>query len=338
MSAISSNDCVQPFYFRDIAARGAIVKMQNSFVEALNGHQYPAAINRLLGECITASSLMSTHLKFSSRLSIHARSIQAQAKFSDTTEIAPVNMLVAESHMKISGDNADSEENMQAISVRGLARIEERIDAAKLQQALQNKARLGELLGQSQLAVTIEPDRGERYQGIVNAQAESLSASLEDYFRQSEQLDTRFYLFVGDTQCAGLMMQEMPNHGGKSERHPIGFEDEFQSKLWEELVVLASSIKEQELFNLTPEDCLHRLFHQHDYGLRQPAPVHFRCSCSREGTVNALRNIAYDELDSILKEEGEITLDCEFCSSRYRFDRDDIDAIKGIPRAGSRLN
>ena len=302
--------------------------MQNSFVEALNGHAYPPTVNQLLGECIVASCLMSTHLKFSARLSIQARAVQSPQTGKTT---APISMLIAESHMK---KHQDSEENWQSHSIRGLARINDNADPA----TLQNEAQLGSLLGRSQLAVTIEPDRGERYQGIVDAQSSSLGKSLEDYFKQSEQLDTRFCLFVGETQCAGVIMQEMPNHGGKSERHPIGFEDQEESNLWEELVILASSVQQDELFNLTPEDCLHRLFHQHDYDIGQPIPVQFACSCSREGTVNAIKSIDYDELDSILREEDEITLDCEFCSSRYRFNRKDIEAIKGIPESGKTIN
>jgi len=325
MTAISSNDCILPFYFRSIAARGAIVKIQNSYVEALNGHQYSMPINNLLGECLMASCLMGTHLKSSARLAIQARALNNDTQINQ----APVSMLIAETHVQ-KEDNYDSSQQLQKI--RGLARINAERPLSS------TDADLGTLLGRSQLAVTIEPDTGERYQGIVNAQASSLAKSLEDYFLQSEQLDTRFYLFVGETQCAGMMMQEMPNHGGKSERHPIGFTDEEDCKRWEELLVLAHSIKQEELFNLTPEECLHRLFHQHEYAIADPTPVQFGCRCSREGTINAIRIIDYQELNEILNTDGEVALDCEFCSTRYRFDHNDIASIKGLPDSGDTIN
>jgi len=332
MSSISLKDCVQPFYFEHIAARGALVSLQNSFVEALNGHQYPASINALLGECLLATSLMSTHLKFSARLSIHARSLSRPG---DTP--APVSMLTAETHMQRHA--ADNTSPQQTLSIRGLARLQ---DSAIAASTSDQAVSLAALLGRAQLAVTIEPDRGERYQGIVNAQASSLTHSLEDYFHQSEQLDTKFYLFTSETQCAGIIMQEMPNHGGKSERSPIGFDAEEDKLLWEELVTLASSIRAEELFTLSPADCLHRLFHQHQYALAAPIPVSFKCSCSRERTTAALQSIHYDELKQLLEEQGEITMDCEFCSTRYRYNHSDIARIKNqptpIPRKPSDLN
>ena len=329
MTAISSNDCVLPFYFRGIAARGAVVKLQNSFVEALNGHQYPDAINSLLGESLAASSLMSTHLKSSARLSIQARAIKPTAL--DTDPSPAVSMLYAETHMLKTGGEQG---HWQTQSIRGLAHLNDSNDS----QIAPDATHLSALLGRSQLAVTIEPDKGERYQGIVNAQSSCLAKSLEDYFQQSEQLATRFHLFTSKTQCAGLIIQEMPNHGGKSERHPIGFESQEANELWEELLILAGSIHEDELLHLTPEDCLHRLFHQHDYGLGEPIPVKFACSCSLEGTSNALKIVDYEELDAILREEGEVTLDCEFCSTRYRYDRKAIANIKGIPYHGDTIN
>ena len=330
MAANSTNDCVLPFYFRNIAARGAIVKIQNSFIEALNNHQYTSPVNSLLGECLIASCLMSTHLKSSARLSIQARAISSKSKPNQ----AMINMLVAETYMakKNVGDRVQ-----QTQQIRGLARMNETVEP-HTGVLLDKNVDLGSLLGRSQLAVTIEPDTGERYQGIVDAQADSLSNSLEDYFQQSEQLDTRFYLFASENQCAGMIMQEMPNHGGKSERHPIGFADEEESKLWEELLVMAGSLKREELINLPPEDCLHRLFHQHDYGTAELVPVQFACRCSIEGTKNAIKIVDYQELDDILKKDGEVALDCEFCSTRYRFDRKAIAGIKGLPDPQDTIN
>lgn len=327
--AISSNDCVQPFYFNDIAARGALVKIENSFVEAVNGRPYGDAINSLLGQSLAAVCLMSTHLKFSSRLSIQARSMQSARRSQQSAQDASIDMLLAETKMDKHGD---SEFAMPHQSIRGLVRMKQEADVSA-----HDHATLANLLGPSQLAVTIEPDNGERYQGIINAQCDSLSESLVDYFRQSEQLDTRLLLFASSQCAAGLLLQEMPNHGGKSERCPIGFEDKRQADIWQEISVLAHSITEDELFNLTAEDCLHRLFHQHNVALADPVAVIFDCGCSYERTRNALRTIAYDELLSILKEDGDIVMDCEFCSARYRFDKKAIDILKN-QQDGSKVN
>ena len=50
------------------------------------------------------------------------------------------------------------------------------------------------MLGKGTLAITIEPEGGERYQGIVPMDAGNLSQCLEFYFQQSEQLSTKIKL------------------------------------------------------------------------------------------------------------------------------------------------
>ena len=320
-TAISSNDCIQPFFFTGLPARGALVKLENSFVEAVNGHAYPEAINNLLGQSLAAVCLMGTHLKFSARLSLQARALDAINAQGLATESTPgaISLMLAEAEMS----KYSSGTVQQRQSIRGLARLSEKGQ-------INNEAEysLGSLLGRSQLAITVEPDNGERYQGIVNAQSNSLAASLEDYFVQSEQLSTKLMLFANETQATGLLLQEMPNHGGKTERSPIGFEDEEQARYWEEIGIIAQSLTASEMFSLTAEDSLHRLFHQYEYQLSEPVPVGFACSCSQERTGQALENVSMDALEPILQEDGEIVMDCEFCSSRYRFDRTAIELIK----------
>ena len=46
------------------------------------------------------------------------------------------------------------------------------------------------LLGDAVLAITVTPDKGERYQGIVPLSGDNLAECLEFYFSQSEQVPT----------------------------------------------------------------------------------------------------------------------------------------------------
>ena len=254
-------------------------------------------------------------------------SVNAQGLTEDSGDAA-ISLMLAEAEMTRFRDGTLP----QRQSIRGLARLND----TAMPQSTQHQS-LASLLGQSQLAVTVEPESGERYQGIVNAQSPTLAESIEDYFVQSEQLATQLHLFANDTQAVGLLLQEMPNHGGKSERFPIGFEDQMQAQFWEEISVIARSITSDEMFSLAAEDCLHRLFHKHAYEISEPVPVGFACSCSQERTGSALENIAMDALEAILQEDGEIVMDCEFCSSRYRFDRTAVELIKMGNQPG-RLN
>ncbi len=52
-------------------------------------------------------------------------------------------------------------------------------------------ADLKTLVGNGYVVITITPSEGERYQGVVGLEGDTLAACLEDYFMRSEQLPTR---------------------------------------------------------------------------------------------------------------------------------------------------
>ena len=55
----------------------------------------------------------------------------------------------------------------------------------------------------------------------------------------------------------------------------------------------------------------------------QTAP-RFACRCSREKLRNALASIRREELEEIIRERGELVLNCEFCRKQYRFSQRDL--------------
>lgn len=175
------------------------------------------------------------------------------------------------------------------------------------------QASLPELLGQGRMVLTAESPGGERYQGIVSLDGNDLATALQGYFDQSEQLPTRLWLTADENKACGLFLQRLPGEG----------EDE----PWNRVVMLADTITDEELHALDTETLLHRLFHEEDLRLFEPEPVAFRCSCSRERVANALVSMGRPEVDSIISERGVIEADCEFCNTRYTFDRVDAAAI-----------
>ena len=50
------------------------------------------------------------------------------------------------------------------------------------------------MIGKGQLIITLTPETGERYQGVVGGDADSIAEMLENYFEQSEQLHTKVWL------------------------------------------------------------------------------------------------------------------------------------------------
>ncbi|MFW5824864.1 MAG: Hsp33 family molecular chaperone HslO [Marinobacter sp.] len=278
---MQASDQFRKFLFEHSQIRGAWVHLTDSYGAILNQTDYPQPVARLLGESLAASVLMSSTLKFSGSLSLQANGE------------GPVTTLLAES----SHDRY----------VRAIARFEEG--------AANTEGSLNDLLGQGRMAITITPEKGQRYQGVVPREADSLAGALEEYFDRSEQLATRLFLFADGRQCAGLLIQRLP---GATE------EDD---ELWQRVEHLAATISARELLELDSEIVLHRLFHEEEVRLFDREPVAFRCSCSRERTLAALASLGKDECYSILEEQGTIEMDCQFCHASYRFQRIDIDQL-----------
>lgn len=277
---MASQDQFQRFIFEHSQVRGAWVQLGDSFREIINQPPYPDSVRQLLGESLVASVLMSSTLKFEGTLSLQAAGEGA------------LRTLMAEcSHDR---------------KIRGLARFDE--------QAMSGET-LHELLGQSRMAITITPEKGQRYQGVVPREADNLAGCLEEYFERSEQIATSLFLFADGDTAAGLLLQRLPGH------------TEEDDDLWNRVNHLARTVEAEELLKLDSETLLHRLFHEETVRLYEPEPVEFRCSCSRERTLAALESIGKEECYSILDEQGSIDMDCQFCHANYRFNRNDIDHL-----------
>jgi molecular chaperone Hsp33 len=278
-----ARDRAQRFLFEHSDIRGEIVQLESSFTDILAIHQYPSAVSQLIGEFLAAAVLLATTLKFEGRLTLQARS-QGQ-----------VPLLMAE---------CDSQ-----LQVRAIAR--------GAQQA--TSTRFDQLLAAGQLAITVDPVSGKRYQGIVPLVEGSLAHSLEAYFRQSEQLGTRLWLAANGERAAGLLLQQLPAQ--------LVTDPEARQSDWEHSATLGATIKPAELLELSGQELVHRLYHEQPLRLFDPLPVRFRCSCSRERTLNALSALPRTEVEELLAELGSITMDCEFCNQQYCFQREDLDAI-----------
>jgi molecular chaperone Hsp33 len=162
---------VQKFVLEGAGIRGALVRLEETWHNALVQHGYPRDVEQLLGESMAATVLLATGLK-----GTPAVSIQLQSD-------GPVKLLLTQ----CSG----------ALQVRGLAQWRE--EGA------------GRLLGQGRLVVNLEgSEPGRWFQGIVPLVSERLSTCLETYFYQSEQLPTRLVLRGGGQRIAGLLLQRLP--------------------------------------------------------------------------------------------------------------------------------
>jgi molecular chaperone Hsp33 len=264
-------DSLHRFLFERLGVRGELVCLDAAFQAVISRHPYPDPVQRPLGEALASVLLLTATLKFKGSLTL-----QAQGS-------GPIRTLVVQgTHHR---------------TVRGLARWEGDVPHGNLQH----------LFGDGHLALTLDPDRGERYQGIVPLEGAGLGAAIERYFGQSEQLPTRLWLAVDSSRAVGLMLQRVPGTVEDADG-------------WDRTVTLADTVEERELLALPVQNLLRRLFHEEDVRLFEPDPVAFRCGCSRTRIEATLRALGRQEIDAIVEEQGDVAVTCEFCNRDYRFD------------------
>lgn len=294
-NAADTKDHIIRFLFEEHAVRGQWIQLTDGLQALQQGHQYPAAVKQQLFEAALATNLMIETIKFEGRLSLQAQSG------------GDLSLLLVQAN-----------HNHQ---FRGVARYNEQAN----EQTLANCDDLKQLMPGAQMALTIEPEQGKRYQGIVPMHQSSLAANLEDYFNQSEQLATRIWLFNNQETAVGLMLQAMPATGGSND----GYNDNPSEYIsgFEHLSQLAQTLKPEEALSLNAETVLHRLFHQDPLRLYPAKPIEYQCGCSRQKSLASLTLVPRDELNEMLAENGKITMNCEFCQTEYAFDSIDIEQI-----------
>jgi molecular chaperone Hsp33 len=104
-----------------------------------------------------------------------------------------------------------------------------------------------------------------------------------------------------------------------SDEDRIGLSEDYNR-----IAILAASLKREELLELDAETILHRLFWEEDVRRFEPQTgdlgPRFACSCSRERVGGMLRSLGRDEVESIIAEQGQVEVTCEFCGAVQRFD------------------
>jgi molecular chaperone Hsp33 len=189
-------------------------------------------------------------------------------------------------------------------TVRGLARWQGEVPAGDLHS----------VFGDSRLVLTIQNQGADPYQGIVAMEGAKLADALRVYFEQSEQLRTRLWLCADGARAVGLLLQELPATGRDADA-------------WERLTLLADTASERELLELPAQTLLYRLFNEEKVRLFAAESVAFRCGCSRERIESVLRNLGREEMQTLLAEQGQIQVDCEFCNQHYAFDAVDVERL-----------
>jgi len=306
------------FLFEGMPVRGVLVRLTDSWQELLrrraSAEGFDAPVRRLLGEMSAAGVLLQSNIKFNGAVILQV--------FGE----GPIKLAVTE----VQPD----------LSFRSTAKVVGELPASDTGRLPLDT--MVNVNGHGRCAITLDPkDRqpGQQpYQGVVplnaadGAALQDLSAVLEQYMRQSEQLDAKLILAANDEIAAGLLIQRMPVEG---EANLAGTDRSAAAEMdvaeqYNRIAHLAATLTAEELLTLDAPTILHRLFWEETLRYFEPATgaagPQFACSCSRERVGSMLRSLGKDEIDSIVAEQGQVEIGCDFCGERYHFDA--IDAAE----------
>ncbi|MBA0216555.1 Hsp33 family molecular chaperone HslO [Pectobacterium brasiliense] len=279
-----AHDQLHRYLFENYAVRGELVTVNETYQRILTNHDYPVAVQTLLGEMLVATSLLTATLKFSGDITVQ---------------------LQGDGPLKLAVINGNHQQQMRGV--------------ARLQGDIAPGSSLKEMVGNGYLVITITPTDGERYQGVVGLEGETVAECLESYFQQSEQLPTRLFIRTGQHDgkqaAAGMLLQVLPAQD--ADRNDF-----------DHLAQLTTTVKADELFTLPATEVLYRLYHQEEVTVYEPQDVEFRCHCSRDRCTDALMTLSDQEVNEMIEQDGEIDMHCDYCGTHYLFNSLDIRAIR----------
>lgn len=161
----------------------------------------------------------------------------------------------------------------------------------------------------------------EPYIGSVALVSGEIGDDVTAYFAQSEQTPTACALGVlVDTDqrvkaAGGYLIQLLP-----------GAPDEAIDKL-EAGIQKAGAVTPMLADGLTPEDILRRVMCDFELEFLETTPVAYKCYCSRERVTSTLIAIGRKDLQEIADEGEPITIECQFCDTKYQFSPEEIRAL-----------
>ena len=286
------SDLRQRFFIEDSPVRGEVVHLETTLQTILAQRDYAPAVKILLGEMLSATALLASTLKIKGRISLQ---IQASGSFkwgmAECNHLGEVRAL------------ADYEED---------PRFTEESDSSVVLKTLVSPV----------LFINIEPEFGEKYQGIIALDQPTLSGCLMQYYDLSAQIPTLIVLGSSLNRSGGLLVQLLPRTS--EEEQQLVDED-----LWPRLSMLTKTLKKEELTELSSQDILYRLYNEEEVRLPEAEVLKFGCTCSKERCATALEQIGVQAVHETLEQQNPITMDCQFCNSRYSFTAEEALALFG---------
>ena len=192
----------------------------------------------------------------------------------------------------------------------------------ELMEKHQGKLDVGAAVG-STGTLTVIKDIGlkEPYVGSIGLFSGEIADDLAMYFVESEQIPTACALgvLVGTdqsvTSAGGYLIQLLP-----------GASDDIIDKI-EAGVHRVGSVSHALEGGLDGEGLLRAVLSDFDLEILEKHPVEYRCYCSRDRVTRALISMGREELSSLIQEQGQADLTCQFCDKVYHYSQEQLEKL-----------
>jgi molecular chaperone Hsp33 len=276
------------------SARGRVVRLGPILNQILTAHAYPEPVARLVAETLALTALLGSLF----RPDDGQMTVQAKG------EGGPIRLLVADWRQG----------ELRGYASQDLDRRYPLVEEGR-------SPGLEAMLGSGYLAITLDQTASaDRYQGIVALGGDTMEASAQGYFEDSEQLPTLVRLAArrngdGVWTAGGLVAQHLPRaEEGAARLHlESGLDD------WAHVEALAATVTPDELTepSLPLETLLWRLFNEDEVRILPEVALARGCRCSLEHIRKVLGQFPEEERVDMRNADGVIAVDCEFCSRQF---------------------
>lgn len=184
------------------------------------------------------------------------------------------------------------------------------------------KLDVGKAVGETgTLTVIKDLNMKEPYVGSIGMFTGEIADDLAMYFVESEQIPTACALGVlVDTDqsvaaAGGYLIQLLP-----------GASLDMIEKI-EAGVRRVGSVSKALMGGLDAAGLLREVLSDFELEVLDTHPVEYRCYCSRDRVERALISMGREELDAMIKEQGEADLTCQFCDNVYHFTKEELKTL-----------
>ena len=305
-------DKVMSFQFDDLPIRGRICQMSNSLNKIIFQHSYPDEISKILGETMVLNVLMANSIKLKHKLSL-------QVQGNKDLKLIASDYIIPKKSKTIS-------------LIRGYAKFNRELNFYS--------NRFKDLLGNGYFATILDQGDGNLpYKGISSLNEYSLTNSAEEFFKNSEQLDTKFNVLIKKTvkkkekvifKGIGIMLQLLPqdkksidiinNKQKMNELSNLVKEKIFNNiDEWNKISSIFENYLCSEKDNLknTLSDLLLQCFKERKIRVFEEKEFDFGCGCSIDKVKQTMSIYSMKEIELMTNDLGKVTADCQFCGTQY---------------------